>query len=94
MFVLSYFQGNDSYTGIAARDTASALKVLAKAIHGVAASATQPASQQAIVKAAQVVMHESANLIEEAKRALENPTEKDNQQRMAKASWKVDRSKF
>ncbi len=77
-------QGNESYTGIAARDTAGALKVLTKAIHGVAASANQPASQQAIIKAAQVVMHESANLIEEAKRALENPSDKDNQQRMAK----------
>ena len=60
------------------------MKVLTKAIHGVAASATTPATQQAIIQAAQVVMHESANLIEEAKRALENPTDKSNQQRMAK----------
>ena len=54
-----------------------------------AASAKQPSGQQAIIKAAQVVMHESANLIEEAKRALENPTNKDNQQRMAKVRMVV-----
>ncbi|XP_065063830.1 talin-like isoform X3 [Rhopilema esculentum] len=85
-------QGNDSYTGIAARDTASALKVLTKAIHGVAASATQPASRQAIIKAAQVVMHESANLIEEAKRALDSPNDKANQQRMAKVAKGVSQA--
>jgi len=85
-------QGNDSYTGIAARDTASALKVLTKAIRGVAASTDQPASQQAIVKAAQVVMHESANLIEEAKRALENPADKENQHRMAKVAKGVSQA--
>eukprot|EP00794_Sanderia_malayensis_P019501 gene19501-21428_t len=85
-------QGNESYTGIAARDTASALKILTKAIHGVASSVSQPASQQAIVKAAQVVMHESANLIEEAKRALENPADKENQQRMAKVAKGVSQA--
>ena len=76
-------QGNDSYTGIAARDTASALKVLANAVRGVAATSDEPKDQQAILKAAKLVMQESANLIEEAKRALENPNDPDNQQKLA-----------
>lgn len=76
-------QGNDSYTGIAARDTASELKVLANAVRGVAATSDEPKDQQAILKAAKLVMQESANLIEEAKRALENPNDPDNQQKLA-----------
>lgn len=76
-------QANDSYTGIAARDTASALKVLTNAVRGVAATSNEPRDQQAILKAAQVVMHESANLIEEAKTALDNPNDPENQQKLA-----------
>lgn len=76
-------QGNDSYTGIAARDTASALKVLANAVRGVAATSDEPKDQQAILKAAKVVMQESAKLIEEAKHALENPNDPSNQQKLA-----------
>ena len=76
-------QGNDSYTGIAARDTASALKILSNAVRGVAATSSESKDQQAILKAAQVVMHESANLIEEAKTALENPSDPENQQKLA-----------
>ena len=79
-------QGNDSYTGIAARDTASALKNLTNAVRGVAATSEKPSDQQAILKASQVVMHESANLIEEAKRALENPNDPDNQQKLAQVN--------
>uniref|UniRef100_A0A7M5V5A6 Talin n=1 Tax=Clytia hemisphaerica TaxID=252671 RepID=A0A7M5V5A6_9CNID len=79
-------QGNDSYTGIAARDTASALKNLTNAVRGVAATSEKPSDQQAILKASQVVMHESANLIEEAKRALENPNDPDNQQKLAQVA--------
>ena len=76
-------QGNDSYTGIAARDTASALKALTNAVRGVAATSEEPSDKQKILKAAQVVMHESANLIEEAKNALENPNDPENQQKLA-----------
>ncbi|XP_057316525.1 talin-2-like isoform X2 [Hydractinia symbiolongicarpus] len=79
-------QGNDSYTGIAARDTASALKVLANAVRGVAATSDEPKDQQAILKAAKVVMQESAKLIEEAKHALENPNDPSNQQKLAQVA--------
>ncbi|XP_047132289.1 talin-2 isoform X2 [Hydra vulgaris] len=79
-------QGNDSYTGIAARDTANALKVLSNAVRGVASTSNESKDQQAILKAAQVVMHESANLIEEAKTALENPSDPENQQKLAQVA--------
>jgi talin len=70
-------QGNDSYTGIAARDTASALKVLANAVRGVAATSDNPRDQQAILNAAKQLMSASIALIEEAKNALEHPNESD-----------------
>ena len=70
-------QGNDSYTGIAARDTASALKVLANAVRGVAATSDEHKDQQAILNAAKELMHASVNLIEEAKQALEHPNDPD-----------------
>ena len=76
-------QGNDSYTGIAARDTANALKALSNAVRGVAATSGEASDQQAILKAAQVVMNKSATLISEAKHALEDPTDPDNQQNLA-----------
>lgn len=79
-------QGNDSYTGIAARDTASALKILANAVRGVAATSDEARDQQAILNAAKIVMVESANLIEEAKRALESPNDPNNQQKLAQVS--------
>ena len=76
-------QGNDSYTGIAARDTASELKVLANAVRGVAATSEKPKDQQAILGAAKLLMQESENLIKEAKMALENPNDPDNHQKLA-----------
>ena len=79
-------QGNDSYTGIAARDTANALKALTNAVRGVAATSEEPSDQQAILKAAQVVMNKSATLIGEAKHALEDPADPDNQQNLAQVN--------
>ena len=76
-------QGNDSYTGIAARDTASELKVLANAVRGVAATSEKTKDQQAILGAAKLLMQESENLIKEAKMALENPNDPDNHQKLA-----------
>ena len=81
-------QGNDSYTGIAARDTASELKVLANAVRGVAATSDEPKNKQAILKAAKLVMQESENLIKEAKMVLENPVDPENQQKLAQVIFK------
>ena len=62
------------------------MKALTNAVRGVAATSEEASDQQKILKACQVVMHESANLIEEAKRALENPSDPDNQQKLAQVS--------
>lgn len=47
--------GNDNYTGIAARDTANALRVLAGAVRGVAAGTKNPKTQEYILTTAQTV---------------------------------------
>lgn len=84
---LSFFnihcQGNESYTGIAARDTASALRVLTAAARGVAATADERALQMNLIKATQAVVAESAKLIQEAKSAVNNPGDPNNQPRLA-----------
>lgn len=49
-------QGNENYTGIAARDTASALKVLAGAVRGVAAGTKNQQTQAYILTTAQQVL--------------------------------------
>lgn len=76
-------QGNESYTGIAARDTASALRVLTAAARGVAATADDRALQMNLIKATQAVVAESAKLIHEAKNAVNNPGDPNNQPRLA-----------
>ena len=47
--------GNDSYTGIAARDTANALKALTHAVRGVAAGTKKTQTQEFILGTAQHV---------------------------------------
>lgn len=79
-------QGNDNYTGIAARETANALRVLTNAIRGVAATTNDRALQEAILECAADVMEKSANLIEEAKKAVNNPQNPENQTRLAQVS--------
>ena len=77
------FQGNENYTGIAARDTANALRVLTNAVRGVAACSGDPEVQNAIVESTQDVMIKSALLIEEAKKTLEDPNNPENNQKLA-----------
>ena len=56
-------QGNESYTGIAARDTANALRVLASSVRGVAAGTMDKQHQDEILYAAKNVMDQSVVLI-------------------------------
>jgi len=49
----------------------------------VAATSDEPSDQQAILKAAQTVMNKSISLIEEAKHALDDPEDPENQQKLA-----------
>ncbi|XP_013778384.1 talin-2-like [Limulus polyphemus] len=75
-------QGNENYTGIAARDTANALKVLTGAVRGVAATTSEQDIQLKIIDSAQDVMTKSAQLIEEARRSVQNPGNPENPQRL------------
>ncbi len=47
--------GNENYTGIASRDTANALRVLAHAVRGVAAGTKNTQTQEYILSTAQNV---------------------------------------
>lgn len=69
--------------GIAARETAQALKTLAQAARGVAASTTDPKAAAAMLDSARNVMDGSALLIHEAKQALISPGDAESQQRLA-----------
>ncbi|CAG02348.1 unnamed protein product, partial [Tetraodon nigroviridis] len=85
-------QGNEHYTGIAARETAQALKTLAQAARGVAASTTDPKAAAAMLDSARDVMEGSALLIEEAKQALVSPGDAESQQRLAQVAKAVSHS--
>ncbi|XP_051918774.1 talin-2a isoform X2 [Hippocampus zosterae] len=85
-------QGNEHYTGIAARETAQALKTLAQAARGVAASTTDPKAAAAMLDSARDVMDGSALLIHEAKEALACPGDAESQQRLAQVAKAVSHS--
>uniref|UniRef100_A0AAY5KRU2 Talin 2a n=1 Tax=Esox lucius TaxID=8010 RepID=A0AAY5KRU2_ESOLU len=85
-------QGNEHYTGVAARETAQALKTLAQAARGVAASTTDPSSAAAMLDSARDVMEGSAMLIHEAKQALISPGDAESQQRLAQVAKAVSHS--
>ncbi|XP_026189568.1 talin-2 isoform X1 [Mastacembelus armatus] len=85
-------QGNEHYTGIAARETAQALKTLAQAARGVAASTTEPKAAAAMLDSARDVMDGSALLIHEAKQALISPGDAESQQRLAQVAKAVSHS--
>ncbi|XP_028350890.1 talin-2 [Physeter macrocephalus] len=85
-------QGNEHYTGVAARETAQALKTLAQAARGVAASTSDPAAVHAMLDSARDVMEGSAMLIQEAKQALIAPGDAESQQRLAQVAKAVSHS--
>ncbi|XP_030575113.1 talin-2 isoform X2 [Archocentrus centrarchus] len=85
-------QGNEHYTGIAARETAQALKTLAQAARGVAASTVDPKAAAAMLDSARDVMEGSALLIHEAKQALISPGDAESQQRLAQVAKAVSHS--
>lgn len=72
-----------SRAGMAARDVAQALKSLASAARGVAATTEDRAARNAMLDCAGDVMDKSANLIEETKRAMAKPGDAESQQRLA-----------
>jgi talin len=85
-------QGNENYTGIAARDTANALQVLTSSVRGVAAFTKNRQTQDYIIMTAQQVMDQSVGLISEVKQTLDNPSAPNKQQRLAQAAKKVSQA--
>ncbi len=67
-------QGNNTYAGVAGRDTALALGEFTKSVRGVAATSRNPA----VIDCADDVIVESIRLIEEAQRTLQNIGNQDN----------------
>uniref|UniRef100_A0A8C1IQ50 Talin 2a n=2 Tax=Cyprinus carpio TaxID=7962 RepID=A0A8C1IQ50_CYPCA len=85
-------QGNEHYTGVAASETAQALKTLAQAARGVAATSSDPAGAAAMLDSAREVMEGSAKLISEAKEALVAPGDAEIQKRLAQVAKAVSHS--
>ncbi|KAM6961376.1 talin-2 [Aplochiton taeniatus] len=85
-------QGNEHYTGVAARETAQALRTLALSARGVAASTKEPQAAAAMLDSAQYVMEGSAMLIHEAHQALIHPGDAESQQRLAQVAKAVSHS--
>uniref|UniRef100_A0A672FWV6 Talin 1 n=1 Tax=Salarias fasciatus TaxID=181472 RepID=A0A672FWV6_SALFA len=85
-------QGNENYTGMAARDVAQALKSLASAARGVAATTDDAAARGAMLDCAGDVMDKSGNLIEETKRAIAKPGDAESQQRLAQVAKAVSQA--
>ncbi|XP_075064461.1 talin-2 isoform X1 [Mixophyes fleayi] len=85
-------QGNEHYTGVAARETAQALKTLAQSARGVAASTSDPQAASDMLDSARDVMDGSVNLIQEAKQALVAPGDAEIQQRLAQVAKAVSHS--
>ncbi|KAJ0069938.1 hypothetical protein NL108_017255 [Boleophthalmus pectinirostris] len=80
-------QGNEHYT-----ETAQALRILAQAARGVAASSPEPQAAAAMLDSAQCVMEGSAMLIHEAHQALVHPGDAESQQRLAQVAKAVSHS--
>ncbi|KAM6111541.1 talin-1-like [Phoenicopterus ruber ruber] len=85
-------QGNENYTGIAAREVAQALRLLSQAARGVAASTPDPQAQSAMLECAGDVMDKANNLIEEARKAVAKPSDPESQQRLAQVAKAVSQA--
>ncbi|XP_058268726.1 talin-1 isoform X1 [Hemibagrus wyckioides] len=85
-------QGNENYTGMAARDVAQALRSLASAARGVAATTDDPQACNAMLDCAGDVLDKSGNLVEETKRAIAKPGDPDSQQRLAQVAKAVSQA--
>lgn len=75
------------FAGVASRETAQALRTLAQAARGVAASTKEPQASAAMLDSAQCVMEGSAMLIHEAHQALVHPGDAESQQRLAQVLY-------
>ncbi len=85
-------QGNENFTGHAARDTSNSLKNLTSAVRGVAATSTERDVQMRVIDNATDVLEKSILLFEETKWALHNPHDRERQQRLTQVAKSVSNS--
>ncbi|XP_051170651.1 talin-1 isoform X3 [Leptopilina boulardi] len=85
-------QGNENYTGSAARETASSLKDLTSAVRGVAATSNQPETQKMVLMTADDVIEKSLKLVTESRQVLKNPENPHNEAHLAKVAKEVSYS--
>lgn len=76
------FQGNENYVGVAARDTANALRVLTEATRSVASTSEDIKVRRQVIDSARDVIDKSTHLLEETKRAMNDPENPENQARL------------
>lgn len=79
-------------SGVAARETAQALRTLAQAARGVAACNAERQSAAAMLDSASHVMEGSTMLIHEAQQALVCPGDAESQQRLAQVKYHTQSS--
>ncbi|XP_043217689.1 talin-2-like isoform X2 [Amphibalanus amphitrite] len=75
-------EGNEDYTGRAARETANALRDFTGAVRSVAATTDDRAAQHSVIDAGHDVMGSSIMLIEEVKIIVTNPRSADSQRKL------------
>ena len=82
-------QGNENSSGIAAKDTAKALQLMAEAVADLASFIKYPETQLYIIVAAQNLTEKCATLVSEAKLAIRETKSFEKQQRVDKAASAV-----
>ncbi|NWI14370.1 TLN1 protein, partial [Crypturellus soui] len=85
-------QGNENYTGIAAREVTQALRSLSQAARGIAANTSDLQTQSAMLECADNVMDKANNLIEEARKAVAKPGNPESQQYLAQVAKAVSQA--
>lgn len=87
-------QGNDVYTGIAAKETLNALRAFTSSIRAIAACSTSNRDyQEKLIESARVVLDKSVALVNESKLALMRPQEQaQNQQRLTQIARSIAHS--
>ena len=85
-------QGDEKYTGMAARSTAVALQDFTDAVRGVAATSDQPDQQHTIINSAKDVVSQAITMVEEARSASTNPQDVSHQQRLTQVARDVSQA--
>ncbi|OXU28323.1 hypothetical protein TSAR_002155 [Trichomalopsis sarcophagae] len=85
-------QGNENYTGSAAREVSATLKDMLLAVRGVAATIDQQDTQRTVLMNADDVILKSVKLIKEARWALKNLNHADNAQNLTAIAKEVSYS--